>query len=204
MPDMKAESYFQKLGELLSGSEVTGGDGAPLSLEEGMSEATAMILSLAPGEAGRSALSKALLIGNGGSAAIVSHVQNDLCKALGIPAMVFNEPPLLTALANDDGYETAFRQMAELWARPGDLLLAVSSSGKSGNILSAVEAASYRGCRVITFSGFSPDNPLRRMGDLNFYVATDFYGFVEVAHMALAHFVTDNALSRKSEGKENL
>ncbi len=189
----------------MSGAEVTGGDGAPFSLEEGMGEATAMILSLTPAALATSAnaLPKALLIGNGGSAAIVSHVQNDLCKALGIPAMVFNEPPLLTALANDDGYETVFRQMAELWARPGDLFIAVSSSGNSEYILSAVEAASSRGCKVLTFSGFSPDNPLRRMGDLNFYVASDFYGFVEVAHMALAHFMTDNALSRRSEGKES-
>lgn len=204
--NMKAETYFGRLGDLLLHTEVTEGGGAALSLEEGMARAAEMVLSLVPGpevsasETGGSA-PKAMIIGNGGSAAIASHIQNDMCKAVGAPAMVFNEPALLTALANDDGYDTAFRQMAEIWAGPGDLLMAISSSGKSVNILGAVEAACSRGCRVITFSGFSPDNPLRGMGDLNFHVSSDSYGLVEVAHMALAHYVTDSAMYNKDEGR---
>ncbi len=204
--NMKAEAYFGRLGDLLLNTEVTESGGAALSLEEGMARAEEMVLSLVPGggEAGASeaenAQPKAMIIGNGGSAAIASHIQNDMCKSVGAPAMVFNEPALLTALANDDGYDTAFRQMTEMWARPGDLLMAISSSGKSANILGAVEAARSRGCRVITFSGFSPDNPLRGMGDLNFHVSSDSYGLVEVAHMALAHYVTDSAIHNKDKG----
>ena len=104
---------------------------------------------------------KAIIIGNGGSAAIASHLQNDLCKAVGA-AMVFNEASLLTALTNDEGYDV------ELWAEPGDLMVAVSSSGCSVNIFLAVEAAVSWECRVITFLDFLPCNPLRGMGELNF------------------------------------
>ena len=137
---------------------------------------------------------KVLLVGNGGSAATVSHVQNDLCKAVGVRAMVFTEPALLTALANDHGYASGFERLVELWADPGDILLAISSSGQSENILRAVEASVRRGCDVITFSGFRGDNALRRAGDLNFYVPDQTYGHVEVAHNALVHFLTDRAV----------
>jgi D-sedoheptulose 7-phosphate isomerase len=131
------------------------------------------------------------IIGNGGSAAIASHVQNDLCKGLGVRAMVFNETPLLTAYANDICYQAAFEQMLKIWASPGDLLIAISSSGKSENILNAVKAAKELDCPVITFSGFTPENPLRKMGDLNFYVSSDEYGIVETAHATILHYLTD-------------
>jgi D-sedoheptulose 7-phosphate isomerase len=136
-----------------------------------------------------------MLAGNGGSAALVSHMQNDLCKAIGVRALVFNEQPLLMALANDHGYGCVFERPIELWAEPSDLVVTVSSSGKSENILRAVRASVARGCQVITFSGFSPDNPLRQMGDLNFYVRSDVYGYVETAHAVLTHYMTDQAMS---------
>ena len=136
---------------------------------------------------------KIMLVGNGGSAAIVSHVQNDLCKAVGIRALVFTEQPLLTALANDNGYGSVYEFPVEQWAEAGDLLWAVSSSGNSENILRAALAASDRGCSIMTFTGFSTDNQLRQTGDLNFYVASDVYGYVETAHAGLSHMITDRA-----------
>jgi D-sedoheptulose 7-phosphate isomerase len=167
--------------------EVTDSFGASLSLEEGAERAISMVLET------RAASGKVMLAGNGGSSAIVSHVQNDLCKAVGVRALVFTEQPLLTALANDDGYGSVFEMPIELWAEPGDLLMTVSSSGKSENIVRAQKASSALSCRIITLSGFSPDNPSRKIGDLNFYVPSDLYGFVETAHSALLHFVTDRA-----------
>lgn len=131
------------------------------------------------------------IIGNGGSAAIASHVQNDLCKGSGIRAMVFNETPLLTAYANDMSYQEAFNQMLYLWASSGDLLIAISSSGQSENILNAVKTARDRGCLVITFSGFRSENPLRLLGDINFYVPSCEYGIVETAHATILHYITD-------------
>ena len=182
---MSTNSYFRKLSECLEGTRVTDREGTVLTLVEGAARAVEMIITHAR---------KLMLIGNGGSAAIASHMQNDLCKAVGVRAMVFTEPPLLTALSNDHGYGCTFERPVELWAEPGDLLLAFSSSGQSENILRAVQASRAAGCQVITFSGFRVDNPLRQIGDLNFYVPVQTYGYVEVAHMALAHYLTDGAM----------
>ncbi|HEX8098330.1 MAG TPA: SIS domain-containing protein [Pyrinomonadaceae bacterium] len=190
-----AADYLQELSDLLLGARVTDREGRALSLEEGSARGVEMILGV-----GGSAR-KMMLIGNGGSAAIVSHIQNDLCKAVGVRAMVFNDQSLLTALANDDGYETVFETPVSLWAEPGDLLLAVSSSGRSENILRGARAAADRGCNVITLSGFNAENPLRGMGDLNFYVASHVYGYVEIAHSALAHLLTDRAMMIRSEAR---
>lgn len=183
----KATAYFKQLGDLLSNMQATDGKGTALTLDEGTSKATDIILSV--GKESK----KVMVIGNGGSAAIASHMQNDLCKAAGMRAMVFNDVPLLTALANDHGYECVFERPVLLWAETGDLIIAISSSGKSNNILRAVRAAKKRGCQSITLSGFGADNPLRRLGDVNFYVPSPDYGFVETAHAALAHFLTDCA-----------
>lgn len=188
-----ATAWLGTLGRLLPAIAVTDGAGAGLPLDEGAGRALAAILQV------RHQAAKMMLVGNGGSAAIVSHMQNDLCKTAGVAAMVFTETPLLTARSNDDGYETAFEQSVRLWARAGDLLLAVSSSGCSENILRAARAARERRCTVITFSGFDAENPLRRMGDLNFYVPSSMYGFVEMAHAALGHYLTDSATAARRQ-----
>ena len=188
-----ATAYLRRLSELMLSFEVTDGSGGELSLDEGADKAVETILAVG------AASGKVMLVGNGGSAAIVSHVHNDLCKAVGVRALVFTEQPLLTALSNDHGYETAFERPVALWAERGDLIIAVSSSGRSESILGPVRTARQRGSRVITLSGFSPDNPLMAMGDLNFYLNSDIYGHVETGHAALLHYVTDRAASvRKS------
>ena len=140
-----------------------------------------------------------MVVGNGGSAAIASHLQTDLVHSLGIRALVFTEPSTLTAQANDHGYEHAFRNLTRLWADPGDLLVAISSSGRSRNILTACEAARGQGAGLITFSGFGADNPLRTLGDLNFYVASPEYGAVETSHTVLIHHLTDQVLASISQ-----
>ena len=193
MANQSAAAYFHKLSELLLSLQVTDQKGVVFSLDEGVSRAVGMILSV------ESASRKIMLIGNGGSAAIASHMQNDLCKAVGVRAMVFTEPPLLTALSNDHGYGCIFERPVELWANRGDLLFAISSSGQSENILRAARAAVARGCQIITLSGFSADNPLRRLGDVNFYVPSQAYGCVEAAHSVLAHFLTDSAMMSVAE-----
>ena len=187
MAQQSVAGYFQTLSKAMMAMEVTDRFGVALSLEQGAEQAIRMILET------RSDSQKILLAGNGGSSAIVSHVQNDLCKAVGVRALVFTEQPLLTALANDDGYGSVFEKPITLWAEPSDLVITVSSSGKSENIVRALKAAMDRGCRIITLSGFSPDNPSRQTGDLNFYVGSDVYGYVETAHGALLPFLTDRA-----------
>lgn len=131
------------------------------------------------------------LVGNGGSASVVAHAQNDLVKACGIKAMVYQDVPLLTAFANDEGYDKCYSDALSIWLNPKDVLIAVSSSGASPNILNATRVATVIGATVITFSGFSHSNPLRARGDLNFYVPSSHYGQVEVTHAALLHCLTD-------------
>ncbi len=185
-----ARSYFEHVGRLLTAMTATDAAAQEIPLDD----ATASVAEsfLAAKQSGQ----KIVLIGNGGSASIAGHMEMDLCNRVGVRAHVFNDPPVLTALANDHGYATAFERMIRLWAAPGDCLVAISSSGQSENILRGVAAGRERGCRVVTFSGFRPDNPLRRLGDLNFFVASTEYGEVEVAHHALGHFLTDLAAHR--------
>ena len=98
---------------------------------------------------------------------------------------------MLTCLGNDLGYNQVFAKQIELHARRGDLVIAISSSGRSENILNAVAAARTAECIVVTFSGFMPDNPLRSRGDVNFYTPSDRYGFVEIAHLTICHAILD-------------
>lgn len=131
------------------------------------------------------------LVGNGGSAAIVAHAQNDFVKGCDIRALVYQDAPTLTAYANDIDYENAYAEQLGLWLQPQDVVIAVSSSGASANILNAALMAMRTAAVVVTFSGFKPSNPLRQIGDLNFYVPSSDYGQVELTHAALLHCLTD-------------
>jgi D-sedoheptulose 7-phosphate isomerase len=194
MDDLSPTSYFQTLTELWGRLRVTNPQGVACSLEEGCHQAMDRILSV------QSEGKKVMAIGNGGSAAIASHMQLDLANAVGVRAMVFHEPFLLKALSNDHGYATVFERLLSLWVEQKDLLVAISSSGQSENVLRGVRVSLERGCGVITLSGFRADNPLRRMGHLNFYVPSQTYGYVELAHSILAHFLTDGVLKRIPAG----
>ena len=138
---------------------------------------------------------KVILAGNGGSAAMASHVAVDLTKTAGIRAINFNEADLLTCFANDYGYEHWVARALEFYADPGDLAILISSSGASQNMLNGAEQASAMGLAVISLSGFSPDNPLRRLGDLNLWAASDSYNIVEMTHhvwlLAIVDYLTE-------------
>jgi D-sedoheptulose 7-phosphate isomerase len=185
-----ASGYFAEFSRVLERVAVTNREGAELPADDGIAAVIELIVTL------KHQGGKVLLIGNGGSAAIVSHMHNDLCKALGVRAMVFNEAPLLTALANDEGYPEVFHRPIQLWADRHDVLISVSSAGESENIVRAAALARDKGCKVVTFSGFKPTNRLRQLGDLNVYVPASTYGYVEMAHSVIAHCVTDIAVMR--------
>jgi D-sedoheptulose 7-phosphate isomerase len=187
MAEQTFSEYSLELCSLLSHIEVTAAPHEKLSLEEGMTRAIAIILSK------KSEGRKIIIIGNGGSAAIASHMQNDLCKAVGVRSLVFNEAPLLSALSNDLSYAVAFEVLVDLWAEEGDALIAISSSGQSENIIRAADAARKKGCSVITLSGFKSKNPLRHKGLINFYIPVEHYGFVELGHSILTHYISDAA-----------
>jgi D-sedoheptulose 7-phosphate isomerase len=115
----------------------------------------------------------------------------DYSKNGGLRSLAFNDGAALTCLGNDLGFENVFAKQIEVHGRGGDLLVAISSSGASANILNAVAEARNADLRVLTFSGFKPDNPLRGLGDLNVYVNSGEYGFVELTHLSLCHAILD-------------
>jgi len=135
---------------------------------------------------------KVLFVGNGGSAAIASHLSIDFWKNGSIRAIAFNDASLLTCLSNDYGYEYVFSKSVSQFAEGGDILITISSSGQSQNILNAVASGREKKCSIITFSGFSHKNALRDLGDLNFYVPSFNYGIVECLHLTLLHSLLDS------------
>ncbi len=142
----------------------------------------------------QSSSGKILFAGNGGSAGITSHLALDFWKNGKVKALAFNDPSLLTALGNDIGYEYVFSKPIEVFGEENDVVFAISSSGNSQNILNAAKMGKQRKCFVVTLSGFSLDNKLIGLGDINFYVDSSSYGIVEVLHTLIIHNVLDQKL----------
>jgi len=137
--------------------------------------------------------SKIIFVGNGGSAGITSHMAVDYNKNVGLRALSMNDGAMLTCLGNDYGYDHVFEKQIEFLGVAGDVLVAISSSGNSANILNAVDAARNKNMQVITLSGFSSDNKLRKTGDYNFFISSERYGYVELAHLTICHAIADMA-----------
>lgn len=181
----KVKQYLDEYTSLLYKIEVTDRDGHPLSFAEGVERAITLMRECTT-QGG-----KLMFIGNGGSAAIASHFALDYWHAGGMRAVAFNDGPQLTCLSNDHGYEQVFAMPIRMFADPGDVLVAISSSGKSANILEGVVAAKERECTIVTLSGFAVDNRLRRLGNINFYAPVRRYGYVELSHDAILHCILD-------------
>lgn len=179
------QRYFDTLHKLICDVACSDRTGRILEREEAF-EASACFASEAV-NAGR----KIMFIGNGGSAGIASHMAIDFSKNGAMRATAFNDGAALTCLANDFGYEHAFAKQIEYHAVPGDVLIAISSSGRSKSIVNAVQSARRAGCVVLTYSGFDADNTLRSMGDVNYYIQSHEYGMVELAHASLIHAIAD-------------
>ena len=136
-------------------------------------------------------------IGNGGSAAIADHMAADWTINGGFAAHSLSASAL-TCAANDHGVEEMFAWPLQNLPRDKfDCLFAISSSGRSKNILKAVEAFRARGLPVVTLSGFDRDNELRKLGYVNFYVPSSRYGIVETCHLAILHAILDKVMETK-------
>ncbi len=138
-------------------------------------------------------------IGNGGSAAIASHMTADFMKNGGMRTHSLHEHSVTTCMGNDYGYEYIFSQPLKLLAKEGDLLVAVSSSGNSPNIVNAIEAAFEKGMKVITLSGFENDNRIITMGNYNIHVPVKHYGIVESIHNLILQQIVDTLLEYEGE-----
>lgn len=135
------------------------------------------------------------IVGNGGSAMIAGHFATDACKNGRLRALAFNDAAMLTAAANDLAFAEVFAVPLTQLARANDLLITISSSGNSPNIIRAIEVARTIGMRIVTLSGKGADNRSRAMGDLNFYVPSSRYGWVESAHHVAMHYWLDQYLN---------
>ena len=136
-------------------------------------------------------------IGNGGSAAIATHMTMDFFKNGGIKVASPFDLSTMTCLGNDYDYEHIFSKQVERMMSAGDLLVAISSSGKSPNIVNAIEAAHGNGAYVLSFTGFSPDNPARSMANYSAYIPSGEYGIVESCHNLMLQELVDKMRERK-------
>lgn len=127
------------------------------------------------------------LCGNGASASICNHMALDWSKNGGIKTYSFSDSALFTAIVNDLGGENMFAFPLGIYANNGDLLITISSSGNSKNVIQAINQARKMNMHVITFSGLRSDNESRSLGDLNIYVPAKTYGIVESAHAIIMH-----------------
>ena len=181
----QALSWLQGLAQLLDESTCRH-QGDPVSLDQGL-QALQQLWSRQVAH-GRSVF----WIGNGGSAALVAHVSQDLINKCGIRSFTFNDPALITCMSNDYGYEQVFKRPLLALARERDLLMAVSSSGMSTNIVGASQTALDIGMDLVTFSAFSAENHLHKLqSTLSFHTPTDVYGHAELTHEALIHAAAD-------------
>lgn len=135
------------------------------------------------------------LIGNGASASMASHMAADLAKNAHIRTEVFSDLSLITAIANDISFDEVFAEPLRRRMSGGDMLIAISSSGQSPNIIRAVEEAREKEGFIVTLSAMKADNVLRRQGKLNFYVPADSYGLAETCHAAILHHWMDLMVS---------
>lgn len=145
---------------------------------------------------------KTILIGNGGSAAMASHLAVDLTKAAKIRAINFNEADLITCFANDYGYDQWAVEALNSYADTGDVVVVISSSGKSPNILNAAKRAREIGASVVVLSGFAETNPLRLLGDVELWVNSTSYNVIEMSHhiwlLAIVDYIVDRKLDSRS------
>ena len=139
---------------------------------------------------------KVIVVGNGGSAAMASHVSVDLTKQARVRTMNFNEADLITCFANDYGYKNWVAKAIEFYGDEGDVVILISSSGKSPNMINAAIQAKSMKIPVITLTGFEQDNPLRQFGELNFWVDSRAYNVIENIHQIWLLMVCDLILGK--------
>ena len=143
---------------------------------------------------------KVIIVGNGGSASIASHLTVDLINAAKIKAVNFNESSIITCFANDYGYENWVDKALDCYADSGDVVILISSSGQSENMLVGAKRAKSMNVDVVTLSGFSSDNSLRQLGDINLWVDSKAYNIVEMTHHIWLLAIVDYIIELNNKG----
>jgi D-sedoheptulose 7-phosphate isomerase len=180
--------YVGKLEGLLKTLSVKDAKGEELGTEPGMARWADLTVSIR--DAGR----MVFFVGNGASASMASHASADLAKNARVHTQVFTDLSLITALANDISYEDVYAEPLRHCLRVGDMLVAISSSGNSPNIVKACDVVRQKEGIIVTLSAMRGDNAIRSRGDLNFYVPADTYGLAETTHAAALHYWIDKVV----------
>ncbi|HNS20131.1 MAG TPA: SIS domain-containing protein [Sedimentisphaerales bacterium] len=131
------------------------------------------------------------LMGNGASASMASHFAADLAKNADLHTQVFTDVSLITAVANDLSYDMVFVAPLRRRLKAGDMVVAISSSGSSPNVVKAAEFAVSREATLVTLTAMQPTNALRQLGTLSFWLPADTYGMAETGHAAILHYWMD-------------
>jgi D-sedoheptulose 7-phosphate isomerase len=139
--------------------------------------------------------SQVFILGNGGSASTASHFACDLAKNTrqeGLPHYrvigLTDNMAMFSALANDEGYENVFSEQLASLVRPGDIVIAISASGNSKNVIKAAQAARRHEATVIGFTGFDGGR-LGQLADVNLHVNSNIIEHVEDIHLMLEHLI---------------
>ena len=141
---------------------------------------------------------KIMIFGNGGSAAIASHVSVDLTKNAKVRCVNYNESDLITCFSNDYGYERWVEKAVEFYSDKNDVLVLISSSGKSQNMINACKAAKNKKIsKIITFTGHDKNNPLSSLGDINFWIDSKAYNYVENIHQIWLLAIVDLIIGKR-------
>ena len=134
---------------------------------------------------------KTIIIGNGGSASIASHVSVDFAKVANIPSNTFNNANLITCFANDYGHENWVKEAVKAYTQKNDILILISSSGTSNNIINAAKYCNENNIPLITLSGFDKSNPLAKLGDVNIHINSNNYNYIEMSHHIILVSIVD-------------
>ena len=134
---------------------------------------------------------KVFIVGNGGSSSIASHVSVDLAKAANIKSDTFNNSNLITCFANDYDYENWVEEAIKAYLQKNDMLILISSSGTSKNIVNAAKYCREKNIPLITLSGFKENNPLSDYGNVNIYIKSENYNFIGMSHHIILVSIVD-------------
>jgi len=187
------QDYIKNLKSCLESVIVTQSDGSIFTVEDGLNAWCAITSQIMKSN------NTMFFAGNGASAMMASHMAADSSKNGGFRALAFNDPALMTAIGNDIAYEQIFAVPLKRYADPGDILITISSSGNSPNIVAAIESAKEVGLKIITLSGMKEDNKSRQMGDFNFYVPCITYGMAECSHQVILHCWLDIFMEKQRD-----
>jgi D-sedoheptulose 7-phosphate isomerase len=186
------DNRLDKFVHTVESTVVTTVENIELSLENGLTKIYNLLLNT------RDKNKSLYIIGNGGSAAIASHAVIDFMNVAQISAHTLHDSATLTCMANDYGYENAFSKILNVTIKKEDLLIAISSSGESKNMINALKVGREIGATLVTLSGFNLKNPLRELGDINIWLDSKDYGMVEIAHQFILHNLADRFAYKNS------